>query len=306
MYQPKKTEMVATEIADTKIDVEKEYQPHMWSTRFPTPEDVIQQHTDFITAESKRATESIPHELDVKYGTSEDQKLDIFGTDLPDDAAILVYFHGGYWKEMSKDVARFPAISLHRAEVKTIVIGYDHHRKVTLWDIVDQAENAISFALNYAEKMGSRGVYLAGHCAGAHLIAKVLGNFEFCDTIKGLKGVFFISGIYDLREFCDTSANTIQLEKLDAISMSPLHGSYDHLEHSEIRFYILAAEKDSTTFKKQSRDFYELLNEVCPMDNMYLEIKDRVDHYDIVECFVNKNNYLKNLILHDIRKYCKP
>lgn len=152
-----------------------------------------------------------------------------------------------------------------------------------------------------------RGVYFAGHSAGAHLVAKVLSNSEFLDNTAGshrLQGVFLISGVYDLRELVHTSVNeAVQLPPEWAAPMSPQFDCYTHLQMRKVRMYILAAQDDSPTFKKQSREFYELLHNTCLMQNMYLEIKDDMDHFNIIECFGQDDNFLKNLLLHDVRKH---
>lgn len=152
-----------------------------------------------------------------------------------------------------------------------------------------------------------RGVYFSGHSAGAHLVAKLLSNADFLESTPGtqrLQGAFLISGVYDLRELVHTTVNSaVQLPEEWAIALSPQFDCYSHLQAKKIRVYILAAQNDSPKFKKQSRELYELLHNTCLMQNMYLEIKDNMDHFDIVECFANDDNYLKNLLVHDIRKH---
>ncbi|RVE43512.1 hypothetical protein evm_011846 [Chilo suppressalis] len=288
------------------VDLETEYTPSRWSQRFSMPEEVLQHHVKVVTEASEMATNNIPHKIEIEYGSTPGQKLDIFGTDLPGDAPILVFVHGGYWQELSRELSRYPALPLYRSKVKTIVVGYDLCPVVTLAEIVNQIQNAAKFVFEYAEKMGSRGVYFAGHSAGAHLVAKLLANADFLDSTIGssrLQAAFLISGVYDLRELVHTTVNeAVQLPIEWAKPLSPQFDCYEHLHIRRVRVFIIAAQNDSPRFKKQSREFYELLLNVCLIQNMYLEIKDDFDHFDIVECFSQDNNFLKNLLLHDIRK----
>ncbi|XP_061382895.1 kynurenine formamidase isoform X1 [Danaus plexippus] len=289
------------------MDLEKQYSPSKWSRRFSTSQKVLQHHVDFVSAASEAAINNVPHKLEIEYGSTPGQKLDILGTDLPDDSPILVYVHGGYWQELSRELSRYPAQPLYRFRIKTIVIGYDLCPAATLPEIVNQIQNAAKFVFSYAEKMGSRGVYFAGHSAGAHLVAKLLSNSDFLEHTPGscrLQGAFLISGVFDLRELIHTSVNmAVQLPREWAVPLSPQFDCFTHLQARRVRVYILAGQHDSPTFKKQSREFYELLYNTCLMQNMYLEIKDNMDHFDIVECFANDDNYLKNLLVHDIRKH---
>ncbi|XP_068628865.1 kynurenine formamidase isoform X2 [Battus philenor] len=289
------------------MDLEREYSPSCWSTRFSSAQEVLQHHVQFVTAASDKATNDIPHKLEIEYGSTPGQKLDILGTDLPNDSPILVFVHGGYWQQMSREISRYPALPLYRSRIKTIVVGYDLCPDVTLPEIVRQIENAARFVFEYAEKMGSRGVYFAGHSAGAHLVAKLLANVNFFENNPGshrLQGAFLISGIYDLRELVHTSVNdAVQLPQEWAIPLSPLFDCFNHLQMRRIRIYILAGQNDSPTFKKQSRELFELLHNTCLMQHMYLEIKDDMDHFDIMECLAENDNYLKNLMVHDVRKH---
>ncbi|KAM3966568.1 kynurenine formamidase [Aphomia sociella] len=289
------------------IDLEREYSPSMWSQRFASSQEVLQHHVQCVTAASEVATNEVPHKLEIEYGPTSGQKLDILGTNLPDDAPILVYVHGGYWQELSREISRYPALPLYRSKIKTIVVGYDLCPTATLAEIINQIQKAARFVFEYAEKMKSRGIYFAGHSAGAHLVAKLLSNADFFETTKGstlLRGAFLVSGIYDLRELIHTSINNaVQLPNEWAVPLSPQFDCYTHLQGRRVRIYILAGQNESPTFKKQSREFYELLHNTCLMQNMYLEIKDGMDHFNIVECFSDDNNFLKNLLVHDVRKY---
>lgn len=289
------------------IDLEREYSPSMWSPRFDTPLEVLENHIKHVTAASEEATSNIPHKIEIEYGPTAGQKLDILGTDLPNDAPIMVYIHGGYWQLLSREITRYPALSLYKAKVKTIVVGYDLCPVVTLPEIVSQILHAAKFAFEYAEKMGSKGVYFGGHSAGAYLIAKLLASADFLENTPGsrrLQGIFLISGVYDLQELIHTSVNdAVQLPNEWAKPLSPQFDDYTHLQDKRIRVYIIAGQNESPTFKKHSRDLYEVLHNTCLMQNMYLEIKDGFDHFNIVECFSNEDNYMKNLLVHDIRKH---
>lgn len=289
------------------VDLEREYTPVLWSNRLYTPEHRLNLHINLVTAESEIATNNVPHKLEIEYGSTPGQKLDIFGTDLPNESPILVFIHGGYWPDVSREISRYPAKSLYPAGVKTIIVGYDLCPAVTLAEVVNQIQNAARYIFEYAEKMNSRGVYFAGHGTGAHLVAKLLASSEFFENTPDshhLQGAFLISGLYDLREVVNTSVNrSVQLPHEWAVPLSPQFDCFSHLQSRRIRIYIFAAQNDSPTFKRQSREFYELLHNTCLMQNMYLEIKDDMDHHEIVECFANSNNYLKNLLIHDIRKH---
>ena len=69
---------------------------------------VIEEHIRVITEESGRVRSgSIPASLGLPYGDSDHERVDIFGTDLPDDAPIFVFFSGGYWQQLSGDQSAY-------------------------------------------------------------------------------------------------------------------------------------------------------------------------------------------------------
>lgn len=46
--------------------------------------------TRLMFPESEKAINSVPHKLEIEYGSTPGQKLDIFGTDLPDGRYIVI------------------------------------------------------------------------------------------------------------------------------------------------------------------------------------------------------------------------
>ena len=88
-------------------------------------DDVVTSHVRFVTEESSRIRNgSIPARLGVPYGDSDRERVDIFGTDLPEDAPIFVYFSGGYWQMLSGDISAYVVAPMYDANVVTVVVDY--------------------------------------------------------------------------------------------------------------------------------------------------------------------------------------
>lgn len=62
---------------------------------------------------------------------------------------------------------------------------------------MNQVVSALGFVHNMAVQRGSRGVYLCGHSAGAHLLSMALARIDPA-YVEYFKGAFLLSGIYDL------------------------------------------------------------------------------------------------------------
>jgi arylformamidase len=59
--------------------------------------------------QSERIFRSLPCIRDLAYGPGQDEKLDIFRVPGVPNAPAFVFFHGGYWRALSKEDSCFMA-----------------------------------------------------------------------------------------------------------------------------------------------------------------------------------------------------
>jgi arylformamidase len=167
-----------------------------------------------------------PH-LDRRYGPGARQVADLYPAPSP-GAPLLVFFHGGYWRALSKDHVGFLAGPMHEANVALVVPNYDLCPAVTLGEIVEEARQALAFALSQAKALNAddRLVYVGGNSAGAHLAAMLLAAEAAQGAVGGapIKGLFLLTGIYDLRPILRVQVNDdVRLSSKDALALSPLY-----------------------------------------------------------------------------------
>jgi arylformamidase len=152
-------------------------------------------------AQARKVRESAKSWLDVPYGESPREKLDIYAADRP-GGPVFVYLHGGYWRGGSKeDNCSFaPTFTARGATVA--LVEYDLCPQVTVSDIVGETRSAIAWV--YRNIVGYGGdpgkIYLAGSSAGGHLTALALAHdWEKQDLPRDIiKGALAMSGVYDL------------------------------------------------------------------------------------------------------------
>uniref|UniRef100_A0A0N5AFS0 Abhydrolase_3 domain-containing protein n=1 Tax=Syphacia muris TaxID=451379 RepID=A0A0N5AFS0_9BILA len=152
------------------------YSPSHWSK---CPQNikvqVIDEHMKQIQKHYKELRLSVPVKLDVPYGESEKQKIDIWGSE---DAAedVIVLFHGGYWiAEDRKDFTSLVKPLVSNGYVVACV-GYEYaNNGRTLNDCVCQASKALLFLQN---RWPNKRLCAGGFCAGAHLICHVLPEIK--------------------------------------------------------------------------------------------------------------------------------
>ena len=224
--------------------------------------------------DSEDARRSVPVQRDLRYGPALRALIDYFPA--PASAprpGLLVYFHGGYWQELSKDDSAFLAPAWHAAGVAHAVVGYTLAPAARLPEIVAECRTALAWLHANAGTLGfDRGrVVAAGSSAGAYLAAASADA-----TRVPLRGIVPVSGIFDVAPLIGTSID--RALALDATTA----GSLDLLRTPR-RFcpaVVAWGEIETAAFKAQSRAFAARLaadGQPCTT----LEITGR-NHFDVI------------------------
>lgn len=152
---------------------------------------------------SEQARAQLPCRLDISYGASAAETLDIFPA-AGKSEALLVFIHGGYWRSLDKSDFSFLAHAFNRRGVTLALPNYALCPGVGVEDIVKQNLLAIAWLWHFGARYGVNPgrLYVAGHSAGGHLTAMMLAA-RWNDYLPELphnlvKGGLAISGIYDL------------------------------------------------------------------------------------------------------------
>lgn len=116
---------------------------------------------------------SVPHEVDVAYGPDPFQILNAYHPAGASGAPVIVYFHGGRWREGHPACYDHFAAPWVEAGAVFVSCGYRLEPDHTIADAVDDAAAAISWVAAHADRWGGDAARLtvAGHSAGGHLTA---------------------------------------------------------------------------------------------------------------------------------------
>lgn len=157
-------------------------------------------------ADSAAVRRRLDGHLDVPYGDSPGQRLDLF---LPKPASapppLLAFIHGGYWQGLDKGDASYLAPPFLEAGIAFASLNYDLAPSVTITEIVGQIRRAIPWLVRHAGTYGfnAKRIYVAGHSAGGHLaVMAFLTDWAALPAgqtgADPIKGACSISGVYEL------------------------------------------------------------------------------------------------------------
>ncbi|XP_037051522.1 kynurenine formamidase-like isoform X2 [Bradysia coprophila] len=285
---------------DYDIDWNKEFTTQAWSRRFLNGLNVQALHVEFATKESQRVQSVFQYET-ISYGANSNENYDIYGVDLPSDAPVFVYIHGGFWKKLSKSISAYCVDPLVTAGIKVIVLEYDLCPNVTLSALVEQVTRFGEFILKKSDYVTSRRISFAGHSAGAHLILCMID--QLLNRMEGplrIDSIYLISGVYDLTHLQHTTSvnqdNCLSLNSDNVDQLSPLKFDYAKWSEQRININIYVGEHETPTFIKQSMEMF--LRFVTGFRVRMRFILDH-DHFNIVENLSEKSYELTQDIVSE-------
>ena len=244
--------------------------------------------------------------MNVSYDEGERQKLDVYGVNLPNDAPIVVFMHGGYWQGMNKFTSSYAIKPFVDAGIKVIVVDHDLCPDIPLSEVVKQFRKASEFIINEAFMKKAKSISFVGHLSGAHLITLMLEQ-KFIDKIgsekfKLIKNVVLISGIYDLNELkdvkCANRDNLLSLDSSNVDSVSPAKQTFDHLNNFSIKFFLFVGSDESPTLQQQSNNMKDILGS-SRLNAEFREVEN-CDHFNIVEKLSESDYEITKIIVSNI------
>ena len=287
-----------------------------WLDRMYNNRALVPAHAAYFSrwaGASAQARQSQPCALDLRYGPSQGEKLDIFpatpgapvsasagaaNSVKPALAPVLVFIHGGYWRSLDKADHSFVAPVFIHAGACVVILNYDLCPAVTIPDITLQMVKALDWiSHNIAHHGGdAKRITVVGHSAGGHLAAMLLAcvwKTYAADLPANLvKKALSISGLYDLEPIRHTPFLK------DALKLTARHA----LQASPVRFprpvgrtlYSVAGGDESAEFLRQNLLIQQAWGKkavpVC-------EALAGLNHFSVLEALVDPRHRLHQLTL---------
>jgi len=266
------------------VQREREYSPSSSAT---SSASILAEYS----AQSREAERTFPCRKNLRWGDGPDETFDFFpGTS--SHAPLVVFIHGGYWQELSKEESLFAAPGCVSNGIAYAAIDYTLAPRTNIARIVEQCRRAVASLHRQAAVLGydRQQLYVAGSSAGAHLAAMLLvRGWHQTQGIPedAIAGAILLSGVYDLAPLVGTYIDgPLQITAADVAALSPVG-----LPHGRPVPVIVAwGEFETGEFKRQSRDYAErLLAYGFPVSSFEVA---GTNHFDVVFGLTEPRNTL--------------
>lgn len=200
------------------VDYEVEYDNR---GRVPEHMAILQRMAEQALRYRAERTAESRAELDVRYGPSPRQIVDIFRPDRGVTGPVTIFIHGGYWRSLQPSAFSGLAAGLNARGVTVAMVGYDLCPQASISEIIGQITQACLFL---HRREGQR-LLVSGHSAGGHLAAAMLATDwrAFNADVDLTPAAMAISGLFDLAPLMATAMNAdLRLDRAEARRLSPL------------------------------------------------------------------------------------
>jgi arylformamidase len=158
-------------------------------------------------------------ELSVPYGAGVRQSYDFFQVSGPAKGTV-VFVHGGYWMASSPRDFSHLAAGAVSAGYACAMPSYTLAPDARITDITLE----IAAAIGAIARRTTGPIYLTGHSAGGHLVARMACVDMAADWSRRVARIMAISPIGDLAPLMETSMNEVLgIDPAEALAQSPVH-----------------------------------------------------------------------------------
>jgi arylformamidase len=210
-------------------------------------------------ARTEAARRDLPCLLNIPYGPTEPERLDVFpaaGTGGP--APVFVFIHGGYWRLLDAADSGFMAPVFTAAGCCVVAVNYALAPGATLDEIVRQCRAALAWVhANIARHGGDPArIHVSGSSAGGHLAAMLAAGGDwpagFGLPPHPVAGATLLSGLFELEPLRLCHPNDwLALDAAAAARNSP---ALLPPPRPDLPVVLSVAATETAEFKRQTRD----------------------------------------------------
>jgi len=259
-----------------------------YNNRLQVPEYAT--HLERWELMSRQAEKKYSVIKNIPYGDQSLELLDVYPSSQP-LSKTLVFIHGGYWQRFDKSTFHFVAEAFHSYNITTVILNYPLAPEVSVDQIVSSCRKAVFWLLDNLSSFNGNPneVYVAGHSAGAHLMAMLMAtNWQGVnDSGAGVfKGACAMSGLFNLVpiQLCEVNEG-LQMDAGTALRNSPAKLK----PVIQCPLIVGVGSEETEEFKDQSNELYK-----CWKKNIPIQLSQitGLNHFSILEAFCDPTSVL--------------
>lgn len=199
--------------------------------------------------------------LDIAYGPTRDQALDLYRPEGVARPPLWVFIHGGYWQASTKDQHGQFCAGMAAAGYAVANIDYGLAPETPLERIVAHVRAALWFLVREADNLAvdASRLHVCGHSAGGHLAAMMA-----CDPhAPPIVSAHPLSGVMDLEPLAHLPMGAVlgvttpsDVARLSPVRQRPRPG---------VRVALAVGGAESDEFKRQSAELARLWGAPAPL-----------------------------------------
>ena len=240
-------------------------------------------------ARSEAARKALDCKIDLRYGSGDRQRLDVFYCGDP-SGPTLVFFHGGYWKSGDKSIYSFLAAPFTTIGVNVVIAGYDLCPAITVTQICEEARQAVAYLWRHSSGLGLNPdrITVMGHSAGGHITQMMMATdwpaFEADVPQDLIKAGIPLSPVSYLEPVRLTPAvnDGVGLTKEEAEAQSPMT---THPPATETPQLVAVGGGETDEFLRQAAMYGDAYR--TGRRQIELMVVPDVDHFDLLNVLVD-------------------
>ena len=240
----------------------------------------------------------------IAYGDTTSEVLDVFPAARP-NAPVLVFVHGGAWRNFTRKDFSFAANALVPAGITVVVPGFASLPQVGLLEMVAQVRRAIDWTCANVKSIGADAdaVHVAGWSSGAHLAATAL--IADCEDTASLaarvRSITCISAPFDLEPvMLSARSSYVKITREEARGFSPRW----NVERYRTPIVVISAERDTDEFRRQSDDFTAALRRVGRAGEHV--VFPGVNHFELIDTLGDADSALARFLISRLKRPPAP
>lgn len=277
----------------TRAELDRNYDQRVWAANAA---EIIAEWAPH----SALARQEYAFHANLAYGPHPDERLDLFTGKL-DGAPVLIWIHGGAWRQFTKDDHSYVVPPFVEAGIHVAVLNFSKAPAARLSGIAAQIRRAVAWIHENAKRFGGdpARIFIGGHSSGAHLAATAISGPDVLgpDVSRPIKAALLVSGSYDLEAvMLSARSEYLVMEGADEHHLSPAR----HTAQAKTPALIAYSSGDSPEFRRHSVEFADKLREQGRLIDC-IEFEG-LNHFEIAASVGRKQSSLARMMISHIQQ----